>query len=232
MTLSIRLQAIIVEETTEYRRFKQLEERTGIQADTWKSWYHGRQRPTADMIESVSKEWPEYAFWLATGTTDSDYGHVAPNDQGFPKSADRKENSAIMFKKRIELKTQALKIAELFTKQEGYEDDFYLIDSWIRTVITIILTERRLGINDFDSIDMRDYSTAAASAKRAEKLRKAEVLLQNEVVDSDSYDEANLVLQRVEKLLESAGAKLDPRLQKILDREKDAIERYLKNRDE
>lgn len=232
MTLSIRLRSIVVEGTTEYRRFKQLEELTGIQADTWKSWYHGRQRPTADMIETASKAWPEYAFWLVTGTTDPEYGHVAPRDQGFPKGGDRKENSAILFKKRIELKEHALKVAKQFTEQDGYDDDLHLIDSWIRTVITIIYSERRLGIQEFASIDMSQYSDAAAASLRAEKLRKAEVLLQNEVIGADSYDEADLVLQRVERLIASANERLEPRLQAILEREKNAIARHFKDRKE
>lgn len=76
--LSERMRELIVFATDEYRRYKQLEITTGIQADTWKSWFHGRQRPTVEMIESVGKKWPEFAFWVTTGLTDEKYGHRKP----------------------------------------------------------------------------------------------------------------------------------------------------------
>ncbi len=76
--LSERMHELIVFATDEYRRYKQLEIGTGIQADTWKSWFHGRQRPTVEMIEAIGKKWPEFAFWIATGLTDEKYGHRKP----------------------------------------------------------------------------------------------------------------------------------------------------------
>lgn len=81
LNLSERMRELIVFATDEYRRYKQLEITTGIQADTWKSWFHGRQRPTVEMIESAGKQWPQYAFWLTTGFTDIAHGHIAP--EGF-----------------------------------------------------------------------------------------------------------------------------------------------------
>jgi len=103
MNLSNRLQAVVLEMTTEYRRFKQLENLTDVQADTWKSWFHGRQRPTAEMIEAAGKAWPEYAFWLTTGISDAAYGHVAPGENGYPKRSERKENTAALFRKLVDL---------------------------------------------------------------------------------------------------------------------------------
>lgn len=77
-TLSGRLHLLITERTDEYRRFKSLETMTSIPSDTWKSWYHGRQRPTADMIEAICRCWPENAFWLTTGLSDVTHGHNPP----------------------------------------------------------------------------------------------------------------------------------------------------------
>lgn len=77
MTLNDRLRELILQNIGEYRRFKQLEIQTGIQADSWKSWYHNRQRPTMEMIEAAFKIWPQHAFWLATGRADSKNGHLA-----------------------------------------------------------------------------------------------------------------------------------------------------------
>lgn len=75
--LDERMHSLITSKTEEYRRFKALDAATGIPSDTWKSWYHGRQRPTAEMIEAVCKRWPEHAFWLSTGITDEKHGHDA-----------------------------------------------------------------------------------------------------------------------------------------------------------
>ncbi|HDR9165437.1 TPA: hypothetical protein QDB28_005901 [Burkholderia vietnamiensis] len=64
--------------TTERRRYKELEEETGIPATNWQSAAKRKQRPTAHMIEALSRRWPKYAFWLATGVTDPSAGHTAP----------------------------------------------------------------------------------------------------------------------------------------------------------
>ncbi|REE20726.1 hypothetical protein B0G71_3864 [Paraburkholderia sp. BL27I4N3] len=64
--------------TTERRRYKELEEETGIPATNWQSAAKRKQRPTAHMIEALSRRWPKYAFWLATGLTDPAAGHTAP----------------------------------------------------------------------------------------------------------------------------------------------------------
>jgi len=75
-TIQERLRAVIEEETDERGRFAELEKLTQISANSWKSFWHGRQRPTCEMIEAACMRWPQYAFWLATGITDAKYGHV------------------------------------------------------------------------------------------------------------------------------------------------------------
>ncbi|MDO8038387.1 hypothetical protein [Janthinobacterium sp. SUN137] len=75
-TLFDRFQALISAKTHEARRFKELEEVSGIAAVSWRKAFTKGQRPTAEMIESVSKVWPEHAFWLVTGTPDPVAGHV------------------------------------------------------------------------------------------------------------------------------------------------------------
>lgn len=74
--LNDRLKSLVVEYIGEYHRYKQLELLTGISADNWKSWFHGRQRPTVEMIEGAFSQWPQHAFWLATGRADSMNGHL------------------------------------------------------------------------------------------------------------------------------------------------------------
>ncbi|WP_150790750.1 hypothetical protein [Pandoraea iniqua] len=61
-----------------HRRFKALEELSGVRAQTWRSIYEGRQRATEEAFLALCKHWPQYAFWLGTGMTDEDHGHSSP----------------------------------------------------------------------------------------------------------------------------------------------------------
>lgn len=62
-------------------KFKTLENLSGIPAVSWRKAYLRGQRPTVEMIEAVVQFWPEFAFWLATGITDSDHGHRKPGSE-------------------------------------------------------------------------------------------------------------------------------------------------------
>ena len=73
-----RLLAIIASEIDARKRFKELEDLSGISADSWKAVWHGRQRPTLEMAETIAQQWPDYAYWLACGATDPERGHIAP----------------------------------------------------------------------------------------------------------------------------------------------------------
>jgi hypothetical protein len=59
-----RLIALIESTMNSNKRFKELEEKTGIAANRWQSLWHGRQRAMPDMIEVICRIFPEYAFWL------------------------------------------------------------------------------------------------------------------------------------------------------------------------
>ncbi|WP_186165182.1 hypothetical protein [Burkholderia gladioli] len=72
-----RLKQLIAAKTDDRLRYVQLESATGISADLWKNFWFGRKKADAEMIEAASKTWPENAFWLATGITDTQFGHVA-----------------------------------------------------------------------------------------------------------------------------------------------------------
>ena len=77
-SLGIRLLSLIETKIQGGKRFKQLEELTGIGARRWNAFSLGSQQPTIEMIEAVSKTWPQHAFWLATGIEDSWAGHTNP----------------------------------------------------------------------------------------------------------------------------------------------------------
>lgn len=79
--LATRLKSVVLEHTPERGRFSSLEEWSGIPADNWKSFWYGRQRPVAEMIQFASRRWPQYAFWIASGMTDTAHGHTCPPSQ-------------------------------------------------------------------------------------------------------------------------------------------------------
>ncbi|MFZ6774565.1 hypothetical protein ACO0LB_17820 [Undibacterium sp. SXout7W] len=59
-----------------------LEVRTAISKKTWQSFFtRENAAPSAEMIESISRLFPEYAFWLASGLTDQTYGHTCPRSE-------------------------------------------------------------------------------------------------------------------------------------------------------
>lgn len=95
-----RVNTVIRATTTERRRLKELEEETGIASTNWKNVWTGRQRPTAHMIEALARRWPQYAFWIATGLTDTDNGHTAPQGAwtaGQPRSNAKAEAAAVHY---------------------------------------------------------------------------------------------------------------------------------------
>lgn len=73
-----RIRLIISNEIPPKNRFKFLTEISGIPKTTWRTWNVRNSMPSAPMIEAISKKFPAYAFWLATGIDDRFYGHGLP----------------------------------------------------------------------------------------------------------------------------------------------------------
>lgn len=217
MNLSSRLRAIIFEKTTDYRRFKQLEDLTAIQADTWKSWYHGRQRPTAEMIEAAGKTWPEYAFWLTTGISDPDYGHVAPGTAGFPIQSERKENSAALFARWLTLKACAVDAARLYLDRSEMED----VEEYDELARMIAQFSR---IDGEETLDLSAYWTARKLCRSAESLRRAEILLITDMPRL-SYEETESLLGLVDSLLKKVEGPSKDKLAMLLNRERILVNR-------
>jgi hypothetical protein len=78
--VSDRIRAVIELKVPDRRRVQVLEDESGIAADTWRKFLSGKQNATVAILEATCKKWPEFAFWIATGITDSNYGHEAPPD--------------------------------------------------------------------------------------------------------------------------------------------------------
>lgn len=73
-----RLRILVKKVARTHCLWKEMEVLTGIPASSWVDFNRGKKRATATMIEAVSRKWPEYAFWLATGLTNYGGQHVAP----------------------------------------------------------------------------------------------------------------------------------------------------------
>jgi DNA-binding TFAR19-related protein (PDSD5 family) len=76
--MAVRMRQLIDARLPEHRRFKTLETMSGISAEAWRAFWNDRQKPSSEMFSALAQEWPQYAFWLSTGITDPDFGHVAP----------------------------------------------------------------------------------------------------------------------------------------------------------
>lgn len=61
-----------------HRRFKELEELTGVKGRTWINISTGKQKANHEHIEALGKAFPQYAYWLVTGETDEAHGHTSP----------------------------------------------------------------------------------------------------------------------------------------------------------
>lgn len=77
-TIAARLKLVVLAQTPDKRRFPTLEVLTGVSENTWRTWWKRGGTPSGALVEGVARAWPEYAFWLATGLTDVEYGHQIP----------------------------------------------------------------------------------------------------------------------------------------------------------
>ncbi|MFC0349666.1 hypothetical protein [Undibacterium danionis] len=93
------MKELISHKTTELKKYKELEELTGITAATWRSWWNRGSTPSGELIEAACKLWPNYAFWLVTGITDQYHGHDSPK---LSKNFRRRTAAYDLFEKKIE----------------------------------------------------------------------------------------------------------------------------------
>ena len=60
-------------------RYKELEEQTSVEAYRWSNLQRGSTKAVpADMLDALSRQWPQYALWLVTGRTEPQNGHLSP----------------------------------------------------------------------------------------------------------------------------------------------------------
>lgn len=77
-TLEDRLRLLIAAVTSTDRKWKDMERATGVPAASWVDFNREKKRATAEMVEAVSRAWPQFSFWLSTGIVDPAYGHISP----------------------------------------------------------------------------------------------------------------------------------------------------------
>ncbi|MGI2026597.1 hypothetical protein [Endozoicomonas acroporae] len=60
------------------RKWKELEELTGIDRDRWRSVSEGRVKVRTEELEAVIKLYPKWAHWLTTGDVLPESGQTSP----------------------------------------------------------------------------------------------------------------------------------------------------------
>ena len=66
-----------IRESMGYNR-TDFERETGIPAKTWSNIENGLQKANEDHIKAIGKRWPQYVYWLVTGLTQPEAGHISP----------------------------------------------------------------------------------------------------------------------------------------------------------
>lgn len=191
-----RLKQLIAAKTDDRLRYVQLESATGISADLWKNFWFGRKKADADMIEAASKTWPENAFWLATGVTDAQFGHVAGiPDATFPEPNPRQGMPASSEYFRASVRARAAAFACIDALQSDAKNEGRLS---LKDVPRVALSAWPLGkeIPDLTN-ELQDRMHELQDRKNA---RKPEVGLDAEleaIVDAiqHNYEEKSVVSQ-------------------------------------
>lgn len=89
-SLDMRLALFVQHVLGNKNDWKRLEEISGIKSVRWRHFYSGATKPSADMLEFFFTHYPQHAFWLATGITDYEAGHTAPQaNLAFPGKLDK-----------------------------------------------------------------------------------------------------------------------------------------------
>lgn len=87
MTIEQRLITAAKQKLQESKIYAELEKLSGIKATSWRAVAGERQRATSEMLEWACQQWPQYAFWIATGeTATEDLKHTTPEADRLTKT--------------------------------------------------------------------------------------------------------------------------------------------------
>jgi hypothetical protein len=122
------------------------------------------------MIEALTRLWPQYAFWLATGITDAVNGHVAPPlVQGFPERLDYQEPADKAYF------DEQLRLAAMLYGQSGIDmDDEVARMAVSRKVRSELGHVQESPLCDliYGFVETKDYQAFVEMAKDREKARE------------------------------------------------------------
>lgn len=188
-SLEDRLRLLIAAVTSTDRKWKEMERATGIPASSWVDFNRERKRATAEMVEAVSRAWPQFSFWLSTGITDPLYGHISPmplENKEVP-STTRYFLSALAERRvRERLASQWIKedLGEGFSLRE-------LGDAGATIIRNIELLEPNAAL---------EIRKARQETLHVERLRKAEIMALDTLPALD-YEQTEVLLPVLRKLL-------------------------------
>jgi uncharacterized protein YoaH (UPF0181 family) len=187
-----RLRAVIDLKFETSRRFKHLQDETGIDANRWKAVWHGRQRVMPDMIETIGKAFPQYAFWMITGISDPQHGHVAPGDYGFPRHGEEQPSSNRYFREAL-----AARAAAQAAMTKWMDADF---DDPEQTLLIASDDQFLRGAHLIEPAETPELSDSLRRVHFAAKLRQAEIAVHGNMPDLD-HDETEAALKPIKRLL-------------------------------
>lgn len=175
--ISERVIMVIAAHTPEKNRPLLLEDKTGVAAESWRKMLAGKQRATLAMVEEVAKQWPDYAYWLACGDTEPEYGNYAPmtavqafTARGEPSEARTKER---IYKQKLLEKLDAASIESyealdeaIFKAREKQESSvpYLWLERLLRSFGESFHPRLALLENDDELIELRRLSMEDAEA--------------------------------------------------------------------
>ena len=130
--------------------WKGMEKLTGTKAVKWRHFIGGLKKPSVEMFESLCTSYPQFAFWLATGISDEDAGHLAPGHLGFPgklsggQSSVQEQEATANYFKACQQAAQVLWDAYLARSEErsgrvktqaDMSSNTFGLGSWMRTEV-------------------------------------------------------------------------------------------------
>ena len=202
--IDMRLLTLMKLEFSEGRRFKELEERTEIKAEKWKSFSLGRQRPTVEMLEKICTLLPHHAFWLMTGIDDSEFGHSAPDGCGFPEYAKK----IMATKSHLEMQVLVGIKADIFISDNYSAENFTNKDA-VENVRIYDQIKRSFFIDDFSTGEEKRMPLDGRSEEiRQENLsiRVMETVLENITFLKNKNLEFSVIEQIIKNLTRNRKA--------------------------
>jgi hypothetical protein len=157
MNIYDRARTLIEQSTDPRQRFKELSERTGISAESWKTFWNRGTKISGEMVEALGRAWPQYAFWLATGIADEKHGHndaYPRNSSASPEMTVNRMRAAQLF--QLEIERQNYVLAQLRENPHFDEDEkLRTLEAMIRKLIRLRDQEEQT-LAELENDDQKD----------------------------------------------------------------------------